>query len=52
MQLEGTGFLTERLRWLSEDDSVIKEREQQERAGDVDRKWDGREGGIKQREGL
>lgn len=44
------GFQAERLRWLSEDNNVIKEREQQERAGDVDRKWDGREGGIKRRE--
>lgn len=52
MQLEGTGFLAERLRWLSEDNSVIKEREQQERVGDADRKWEGREGGIKRREGL
>lgn len=37
-------FQAERLRWLSEDNTVIKESEKQERAGDADREWDGREG--------
>lgn len=51
-RLKGVRFQAERLGGLSEDNNDIKEREKKERAGDVDRKWDGREGGIKKRGGL